>query len=1185
MSKIISASHANIFCSGAIVTKVILTIIFILSAVSWGLWIWFSGGLEENEQILRAKIEKILFSTDPLEWNRVITQEDRESNDITSLEGRLELARQASISLLKFTTPSATDLENRGVIEKYSGNLIEALEWYNRSSSINPHNQEIQFRRAKVCAKLGYFERARGSLLSIVDLFPYKANVGLGALFLEYYQAEEAYLAYNRADLYAESDSELFEVAQGKAKSLELYISLQKDLKNFGILLRNPRLFGISKEMGFSTVQDSHKLLVSRAIKLFYEIHTASKREFVAIQPEILALSQSKGDLESLNLLRNSLIEFVRTDHDHLEFPIYLLLGEVNLFLAYHPQMSKKGQKGHINEAITNFRTVFSYDFERRGDEFEYVLDWGLSLDISQELFEGHLLLRISRCLLMFPEYWRILTNQDLDQQSDSLEIKFRLKKATEREGMKKTLLQDLQILSLVASAKQRNLEIYHDKLKDLFGSVSGSEKVKLAHRISKGLVSFSPNQLDLFLDLIDTQITNFFKTLVYKDLNVFETLKNEVDVLCQLRNHRNSINEKREILKVESEKLEVDVSLKSINELLGILEELSTTPNMVITASNLMSSLVSVDDSIKILRVGSKHYPHDKDIRFELVKALLQKVMTDPKEFREAYFKDIFKELFLLFGARDADGNKILAHLFSIGTQIKKDSLWFNRILVSLLSPLYPKLSDIEINIFSESMKKFIKKDFQETLVSIQDIENKESIGPFLFFLKGICCLELANRPMNSNPSEQAWLSNDANDIKSENIIPDFQNNARLAFEDGLELDGNYFPLSYNLAKLKLDVLSFGQEVPGSLMDKISSLMKNNPNLSQFKYLFAHALRKKREFLITQNIEIKVLKNILLEERAALRDSIRKDSSRTDAYEALAATYTLGRNSDDSFFVSYEEKYKELGKPNFNLAITILASAPSSPEILDKIAQYYKAQNRLDQKIEVYKELIRIEPTEVNLFRVINSIIETGDFNQARAWVNSLDPDKLFLEDLNFRKAASLAFIDFQEANSLATTSSRRETVKESQIKNLKAAIKKAGPASTRSFDLEVSLAYLLAEKGMVDEAMKRVETLKEKVRITPKIVPDSLLNELNGTYAYVLFRSNRIEKAKSIFQELCSKKTNLKYHLNYAELLIGIEEPQPALDQLEIILKFHEQSPLIEKQAKKFQEAIKAGLMKLPN
>ena len=1164
--------------------KKIIALLIVIGIVGGGTWFLLSNAPSKSVEKYRKKIDTLLKSKDSAEWESVTTPKEREGKDLNDILTRVDIARQASDEILKMFPNSEYDLSTRGAIEEIAGGKKEALKWFDRIASLKNPPALNELRRAAILKKMGLIQKAKGAVAGVVDVYPYEANFELGQLYLDSFQPLEAYRSFTRAKEYVNNDNELRQVLEGIADSLDrLMASTHNQIqisKNKGA--KESQINALNKMLSRLKVERDKNL--DDAIELLGKIEPRSRGQFVGIQIKMYKLINKKDDPDKLKTARQALIDSVSSDQDLRYFPIYILLGAINLQLGYKENTPQDERTKYLEDAVDNFLKVFAFDFEGKTAKVADVAEWNLSEHLSREEFEARVLLRICRTLLIFPEYWRILAGKDSKGEQDPLEIQNRLQSAIAANKDKKIILQEIKSTQALAELKNNNLDEFHKLIEELFAAAEENERSNLALKLAQDVANVSPIHAKLVMDLLNNYVFTKIQSLEDDEGQALIQLNSAIGILNQARSkqYRESQRLRQKGSEEHDYAAENTALLTSkIRETIFMIMRMSTTPAHFLSSSKLMASLVGPLETLDILKEAVKQFPDDFQLRYALGMHRLDLVRKDLKKNAWEHLHNATKEFLILYVSRPYEA-QILRQLISIGTQYKNNPNSPGMDLKETVSELFPKGSESDIATLSTILTAFLQRNLNEAISNLPDVNSAKEIRPFLNLIGGICYLEKAGATLKTRLADNVLLSGDSPSDNFKIQFNEFYQNAKKEFEAGLAIDNTYIPLRLELIKMDLNAIKPGEEITEDFIDQLKDLRDEHPEIPQIHFLLGAAFKSKCEFLIKTNSKLATISKFLTRRRTALRRAIKANTSYTEAYIALAETYVIPWRLAKGPLREYKNSFNKLGTPEFDVAISILKGAPSSPQVISLIGEYFQAQRTPEKAREYYKALVQLEPVMSNVSKVVQSYLDMGDFKGARDWLENLNSPGLGNDNFEVTRNTLMAYISSVEADNPATSDHSRNLLEESQIKQYSEIISQSKDLGKEPPILVVNnLAYLLASKGKAEEALTLIEPLVQKLRSSKGKLTTSPFEDIEDTYAWSLYKAGKKEKAMEIYKNLCSKETRLTIHLNYAQFLFELSQYQEALNQIQIILNSDKKEKRkIEEKTRDLQAQIELAL-----
>ena len=1164
--------------------KKIIALLLIIAIVGGGTWFLLSNAPSKSVERLRKKIDTLLKSNDSAEWDKVTTATERSGKDLNDVKVRADIAREASDKILEIYPNSEYDLTTRGAIEEISGDSKEALRWYDKIASLRNPPAINELRRAAILKQMGSIRAAKGAVAGILDVYPFEANFELGQLHLETFQPLEAYRAFSRAKDHVNNDDELRRILEGNADALDQLILLTRNQLE-RLKKRNAEENHIKRANStLRNLEVERDKNLDKAIELLEKVEPGSRSQFVGIQIKIFSLINRKNDPNRLKTARETLIQSVSSDEDLRYFPIYLLLGSVDLQLGYSDSITEHERSEYIHHAIDNFNKVFSFDFEGKTAKVADIAEWNLSEHLTQDEFEARVLLRICQNLLKYPEFWRIIGSEDANGARDVLDIYTKLQSALKTQQENTSTLQEIKTIQALASLKNDDLDTYTKLITALLTDIAEPERPELALKITQGIVSFVPRHIDSMVELLNKEIFEKTRALGDEDDRNLARLKTAITILNQAR-YRLYINRAQLSVEAEgeSEKITtlIDGLTTRIHDAVSDIAKMSTTPLHFLFASQLMTSFVGPADALDTLEQGRVQFPDDFQIRSALGRLHLNLARNNPGQDMWPHLHNAAEE-FLYIYAKQPHDTEVLQNLLSIGSQYRiNPNATPNLDLTATISEIFPNSSEPDANVLATVLAEFLQQDFKKAVENLPDANSASGIRPFLNLIAGFCYLEQASIAVKQRLADNPLLSGGNVSHGDSDKFSQLYANARKEFEAGLALNDKYTPLRLELIKMDLNAIRPGQEISEELLKQLKDLRRQSPEIPQIHYLLGAALKKKREFMIKADTKLSEMSKVLSKERTALRRAIKANPLYTEAYVALAETYVIPWRLTKGVLGEYKNSYNKLGTPEFNVAISVLRGAPSSPQVVKLIAQYFEAQKVPEKALEYYKALVQLEPVMANFSRVVQAYIDTGDFKGARDWLQSIN-SRSSRGDFSLTRDTLLAYVSSVEASTPAISDHQKNLLEESQIEQYRSIIDQSKKLGRAPPMLVINnLAYLLANRGMAEEALGLIEPLVEKLRKSKDSLAVRAFQDIEDTYAWSLYKAGKPEAAIKVYERLCSEETRLDIHLNYARCLFDLNKNQEALEQVRLILNSdREEKRTIEAETRELQDEIELTL-----
>jgi tetratricopeptide (TPR) repeat protein len=535
---------------------------------------------------------------------------------------------------------------------------------------------------------------------------------------------------------------------------------------------------------------------------------------------------------------------------------------------------------------------------------------------------------------------------------------------------------------------------------------------------------------------------------------------------------------------------------------------------------------------------------------------------------------KSAVKGLLWVF-KEDPYRSNALQMLLTIGAEFKHSPDAPPLDLHDLVAEIFSQCSGGDLKAVTRILEAFVLGNIEDVVDAPPGPDVASCARPFLNFVVGASHLDYSARLLNEFGQANPGLAKDFNPVEFRGRIDALRESARAEFVRGNQVDSSYLPVHVELLRMELRGFA-GKEVPASYLSRIRDLVAQAPDHSQSQYLLVLALRAKSRNQVQEGADGKKILASILEERVALRKAIRANPHFTEAHLFLASNYVFDFGTSGDLSGTQQ--------PDYGKAIAILSNAPRTPDVLRRLAGYLRSSGDLETAFNVYEALFRVQPTEAHANAVIRNFVDRGDLAGARHWLSQLD-SSVQAGDVEILRNSLAALVAAAEANLPATPNYEKERLADEQIQRYREVLERARAQGLRPPAFVVNnLAYVLAETGReenVKEALSLMEPLIEKIRASEVLVYRGTNEDLEETFAWVLYRSGDLEKARSIYADLCERKAEPQFLVNYAQVLYDLRKFRQARDKIEVVLAARN-SDEIRGKAKRLQGDIESALQR---
>jgi len=1067
----------------------------------------------------------------------------------------LESAEDLSQKILKLVPSSEYDLVfEAGILERTGtiASLREALAIYDDILARgHPSYLGVALLKARICRNLGLMTRARGNLLSIADAFPFDSTMELGHTALASMSPVEALGYYSNAVELASNRAEAARAHAGVAESYLRRIAL-----NFVPPSGKETMDAERRRKLDESVAQSCKNCAKALFKALDFIKTIdlprSRREGDRILIWSTVLSEKLAAVQKLSAVkkdervdRNAATPFwdgvVLVDNKLSAFKsvmgdpsrsLLVSLGALRLKAANQEKdvLSAKGlvesfqsaAEQNFSKALGNTTKEAAALFTQRGlpqtDETEP--SQGVLLAKAEYL---KTLADIAKVYLLSKDFGNLLND------TSQLGLSTRIADVLELSGDKSVVgaFSLLYGFAKFLAGNPTEARAFVDRYID---SVPEGERVHAALTVAEQSVRLLPGDPIVF-DYLDK-----FEPYGGKP---FDYIGRRIALLIGIRSKATLAEEA--YLRIEHTMSEAGRHVEYPVEGVGL--------------ARILFSVKGVDASIEFVRGMCVRYPEHVMFKRLLADLLFQKAeQSESEASREtmlsAYQEALGQYVALLIHA-PAESQDILRLAVKSLSKLEDPSL------VQHLRPLYPSAPEPAIEIFSTSLKAFLRGQFGRALASVDTVAEPDHLRPFLSFFRASCHLGLATYIKRMTASSEL-----------EKKAADSQQREHFA-KAGEELakEPEFVPAQLELASLELHQLPEESDVPDDLMKRIEELSRSPVIEYRGHFSLARALQHRFDYLYDKPVNNSKLLKLVGREQRALRHTIRQKPSFVAAYLLLANTYLIAEREKTAGVVE-----RQLLASDHQRAIGILKAVLEPNEaVLARLASLLEGLGDAKGAARQLEKLAVLKPSAEVFFGLLSNYVRTDDLSYRFLLAEKVpetdeewftEPLKLrepFLRELraefdNLLERDGLcdtlnAMILAREEASVTTDDARRE-LRKRVIRLYDAALE-----HYESTNLPVPLVvfnnlswYLAEEPGAVERA-RAVELAR---RGTESATGQTSTPDIQDTYGWALFKNGRLLDAREVLEELILSvdRPTFRYHL--AQVLLAMKEYDSALNEV---------------------------------
>ncbi len=281
-------------------------------------------------------------------------------------------------------------------------------------------------------------------------------------------------------------------------------------------------------------------------------------------------------------------------------------------------------------------------------------------------------------------------------------------------------------------------------------------------------------------------------------------------------------------------------------------------------------------------------------------------------------------------------------------------------------LEPLLPRkfrdLARADREQFGAALKHFLLGQFDKAVQAGEAIENNDAFQPFWSYATGICHLQIATRLRQDSSGEEATKAAIALAVEAFQRHPE------------------YSPNKVELISLELGEVDAELDVPEELLTRIQTLKEENHTF-EANWMLARALELRFRVLYRdREVKNSAVTKILHRRQSALREVIRQRPRFTPAYIALADSFIVSERLDQELSRNGSPLERKLHRADYERAILLLESTPEpNARVLALVATYSTATGQ-PRDARVYLEtLCMVQPTPGLFIGLLTNYLGSG--------------------------------------------------------------------------------------------------------------------------------------------------------------------------------------------------------------
>lgn len=1186
----------------------ILTLVVFLAAVSGTAWFFLRDTPAKKVTRLRTRIEALAFSQNAQDWNLVTTEAER-AKGLNSLEYRLDLARKTSDELLAEPLRSKHDLVSRGAIEEMDQKWRVALWWYARTSEVKKPPSVIYLRMARIYRLLGMASAAKGAYASVVEEYPFDAYMGIGRSALDIFDWRNAYSSFLHARLTVSDDPVRWrESTEAVVEALDVAVS---SLKEAVAKQPSPDL-----ETQLATRSQERDGLIDELVGLLKEVEPESRVHFVRLNEKVVDLLTRKTTPNIEGALAH-LETALEGDIEKRNVPLYVVKGNLCTRLSTMASIPEIERLEYWRKAESCYQEAQEFHATGAVREVAEATGWVISLpNVTVDEFAAAVLLKTCQSLVKAGHSWRLPLEASPNGEKDRLQIAATMDRLLSSPDVHLGTRLDLRMWRALAILREGDSKQFFLAIDSIMAdALTADRRRRKALSLAEACVSVVPNDVEVLLAVVD----GYLKP---DDLVDVESLAEDVGTPEQAKKVSDSARNLMRVLKVYrrsiAAQLRVPESEAHVEQLTDRVKDIliqdaerATAPRAYPYITDLMSTIVGSDDARELLKRGRERFPDDRWIRVSLALAYLQEARSLDRDARAAgettitedvaaAFELALNELVpLLVGT--PHNFDLLSRVRIVAARFKNEPERFGEMLHTVIRGVFPNSSPDELAQASGVLGAYLQRDFVAVTDAWKSMNDLGPSKPFIALLAGLAYLEQADGVLRMLRSINVEVSGQVDAASIRDRIRDLTGKADDCFAAGLTADPDHISLKVQRLRSRLNVVSVDEPSPESTGDnpldpvirEIRDVVAENQRNAEAQYLLAMALNRKWNWQLASGVRAKFVYPVMVEERSCLRKAIVAAPRLIDAYLQLSESYVVGwRQSDVVDRGTFADPSRRLFAPDFAKAITVLKSAPSSPEVLERIGQYYEADGDLDEARSFQQLLLRSHPVEANLNRLLRTLVKLKRFDEARTLLKSLEADKIIAADFETTQLTGLALVAAEEIRAIPKTDFEKQELRQFQVGCYRRILARAEEKgfSAPAYVLN-NLAYLLIEYGTkanIDEAIRLLESALERVGDgKDRMLSMGSVADIRETYAWALYLHGDLQRSHELYKELAEAGNDLgaEFYYHFAKLLFDLREFESAAQQLSKVLEddVPGADALVSARARKLNVRIEIELQRL--
>ena len=1206
-----------------------LAFVGILCFCAWYLLRWTP---DKEVTFLREAIDALLRPNSTEGWQKAVKKEDiarlaLAGQSLSDRPTRLEIARQYSEAILKFSPASEYDLGVRGGIEETAGDWKAALKIYDRLATLRIEPAWAHLRRGECYRRLGQWQKAIVELNVVADEFPFAVNMRIGRTEQDHLLMPDRAMGHFKQALEAarkekKDPEQKLEALTAIAESYNALLTTSEFLVQRTPEAAREVLLGRIGEL--RTQRDK---ALTEAQELQRTIFPRNKVELVREKLRFYRLKELFLERGKLLDGIQSLEDAVREDLDRRFTPIYFKLGEVKLRLSERAEPSEPRKwaeeaEGHFKQALAfkdSILLVSQNEKEESAEDAEKIEEKPDTPDLAGrtlalETLRDELRIRIAQRYLGTSTNWRVYEKVHADTV-DALETKEQLDRIINKKPGAADLPARAQLVRGLGLLRDGHDTEGLKLLEDAVVARTPADRAAKQLRLAEFCFELSPDTA-LFERVMDAWKKEEVKPSMSRAYRLYSRA-------IQRWQGQRGYHE-RDGKKEEAEKLAAEIARLSAAREAMVDTALRQAQRVdeFMYLSSMVAGVGGFDASIRVLKEGkARILAADDETKRDLArlqgklasllfeKGLAQEVAVrrgrklpegTPDEPWLADYQGSLDEYLAIF-QRYPFRKDVLSRILRIIAAFANARTQSPLALNAAVQPLFGGVPQEDAALFADLLVRLSKREFQTVIQNLERLRKAQSLKP-------ASTLILVEVLLYEAGQQEKFAAGDVAVVQRAEALRQI---AREMLNEEAARSPQDIPIQVQRVWALVQDVRDGQEVSDELVDKSNQLTATIGGeaslVTPVNLILSEVLRKRFKNLVDSPVEegefqrtTQRLNTLLHQRRTVLRRAILGEPDNPDLYLSLAETFLItGKGS------KMDEELKggeHLIEPDPERALGVLEAAPDTAAVIENAGRLLlNVLKRPAAALEKFIVLARIDPSEQSLRLVVASHIAAGEV-EASADPSSRMKDahakaRAFLRDFEDRVLPKIAperadrvanFPGFKEVlygmidqeESEQATSVDRKSLEATAVGHYRAATDWYSKQGKRApVEVGNNLAWLLAANPAT--ARDALEIIKQTLDSVPAEAPRRLKEMLDDTQGWVHFHLGEYKEAADIYGRIIGSPFALAgFFTRYARTLHARYDKFREEDDLKAAKKWVEKSLTMKQTLAEKREATEVKI-----